>query len=89
MCVCEALMFIFLLWANIMDYVPLCTYDFKLAVCQACSSLPSEVVRELIYPNLLKDATPVCPDAPIKRKSSVSGIINRLRTNGRLSRVLY
>ena len=48
-----------------MDYVPLITYDYKLAFCQATSPL-CEDVQELIWQKVLVD-TPTCPPAPIKR----------------------
>lgn len=48
-----------------MDYIPLVTYDYKLAFCQATSPLCEDVQR-LIWQKVNVTA-PVCPQAPIKR----------------------
>ena len=48
-----------------MDYIPLVTYDYKIAFFQATFPL-CEDVKRLIWKKTLVD-TPTCPNAPIKR----------------------
>lgn len=64
-----------------MDYIPLATRDFKLAVCQACRPLPPEIIREHIYPYIWEDS--VCPPAPNRNKTA-RGIIDRLKAKAKI-----
>ena len=48
------------------DYIPLVTYDYKLAFCQSTNTLPTDV-QQIIWKNVLDVPPPQDPPkAPIK-----------------------
>lgn len=48
---------------DIQTYIPMITYDYKLAFCQVTKDLPT-LCQERIWDILIK---PVCPPAPVKK----------------------
>lgn len=61
-----------------MDFIPMPTYDYKIAFCAATDSLNNDI-KQTIWKDVL-DITPVCPGAPIKRRSAT---VERLAALGR------
>ena len=61
-----------------MDFIPMHTDEYKLAFCAATDSLNNDI-KQVIWNDTL-DITPMCPGAPMKRRSATA---ERLATIGR------
>ena len=59
------------------DYIPLVTYDYKLAFCQSTNTLPTDV-QQIIWKNVLDVPPPSTPPkAPIKPSPRLKNIMQR------------
>jgi len=54
-----------------MNFIPLVTDDLRIAICQVLSSLPGEIVRYEIWPEVM-DVQPIAPGAPPRRLRRVT-----------------
>ena len=57
-------------------YIPLITYDYKLAFCQATNDLCPDVQR-LIWTQVL-DVEPTCPQAPRKPGAALKNLMSKM-----------
>ena len=62
-----------------MDFVPLTTYDYRLAFVQATQGLPTDVCRDILWKMVLE----VTPPPPPTRK--LRPLVQRLRLKGQRS----
>ena len=59
------------------DYIPLVTYDYKLAFCQSTNILPNDV-QQIIWKNVLDVSPPSTPPkAPIKPSPRLKNMMQR------------
>jgi len=56
------------------DYIPLVTYDYKLAFVQATNILPHEIQQIIWYKTL--ETQPIAPPAPIKPSKRLNRLMN-------------
>lgn len=68
-----------------MDYIPLTTYDYKLAFCQSTTHLPNDVQR-IIWNKVLDVPPPSTPPkAPTKPSKQLDKMMNNWRSRRRLN----
>ena len=59
------------------DYIPLVTYDYKLAFCQTTNALPHDV-QQIIWKNVLDVPPPTTPpQTPIKPSPKLRNVMNK------------
>ena len=58
------------------DFIPLTTFDYKLAFCQATNELPRDI-QQIIWAKTLETTAPrTPPGAPIRPSRRLEGLMN-------------
>jgi len=57
------------------DFIPLTTFDYKLAFCQATNELPTDIQR-IIWSKTLEVPILIAPRAPVKPSRRLEGLMN-------------
>ena len=58
------------------DYIPLVTYDYKLAFCQVTNQLPEDIQRNIWNKVLYVSAPATPPPAPMKPSKNLKRLMN-------------